>query len=119
VVGGGITVDLHTLDIYGQWSLGRVYPYSTTPGVSFLAGYITSSGNTSFLTSSLLQGGGINTNVTVPTGYIPFVGVTTGINHAYGGVTSSEFGLSFPISAPTVTVNPTSYGFSIDRNKEQ
>lgn len=29
----------------------------------------------------------------------------------------SEIRLSFPISAPTVNVNPTGYGFSI--NKEQ
>ncbi|PKO42230.1 MAG: hypothetical protein CVU29_11965 [Betaproteobacteria bacterium HGW-Betaproteobacteria-22] len=115
IAGGSVAIDMHTLDVYGQWSLGRVYPYSTSPGVSFLAGYMTSQGNTALLTGSFLQGGGISANVTVPTGYVPFLGVTTGVNHSYGGGTSSEIGLSFPVISPSGSVVSLGYGFDLKK----
>lgn len=117
VASGGVSLNMHSLDLYGQWSLGHAYgggnPYPSSPGFSFLAGYITSSGNTSYLTESFLQGGSLATNITVPTVYVPLVGATVGVNHSYGGATATEFGVSFPIIKPTGTISPSGYGFKI------
>jgi hypothetical protein len=116
-ISAGVSLNTHTLDIYGQWSLGHAYgngnPYSISPTFTFLAGYIASPSNTSFLTDSFLQGGGISSSLIIPSGYIPLIGVTTGFNHSYGGATAREFGIAFPIVKPSVSVNPAGYGFKI------
>jgi hypothetical protein len=116
-ISAGVSLNTHTLDLYGQWSLGHAYgninPYSLDWGLSLTAGYIISPVYSSYITDNFLLGGGLASTVTVPTGFIPFTGATLGVNHSYGGLTAAEYGLSFPVTKPSATVSPAGYGFKI------
>src|SRR5690349_5272527 len=53
----GVSIDLHEIDVFGQWSLGRQYPaYTAKPGLTIVAGRITG-GAASGETAEFLKGG--------------------------------------------------------------
>ncbi|WP_343741069.1 polymorphic toxin type 22 domain-containing protein [Herbaspirillum huttiense] len=111
VASGGIAINLHNGDIFGQWSLGRAYPgYTSTPGMSMIFGKIIGTAN-AVSTSDFLKGGGGSASYFYPLPAAPIVGIGGGINHSYGGQTAVEAGLSFP---PGATANPAGYGFDLD-----
>jgi hypothetical protein len=113
VASGGVSINLHNGDVYGQWSLGRSYPaYSLTPNVSVVAGYI-NGGPGAADTNEFLGGGSAQASAFVPTP-VPFLSVGGGVNHSYGGRTAVEIGIS---ALPGGQISPAGYGFELKPNK--
>lgn len=116
IASGGIAINLHDGEIFGQWSLGRSYPgYSATPGASLAFGKIIGGANATS-TSDFLKGGGGSASYFYPLPVAPLIGAGGGINHSYGGSTSVEAGVSIP---PGAAVNPVSYGFDFNKNSSK
>lgn len=115
IASGGLAINLHNGDMFGQWGVGRAYPgYSITPGFSITAGHILG-GNGAESTNDFLKGGGAQGNTFVPP--IPALAILNvggGITHSYGGKTAIEYGVS---TQPGTSVSPLGYGFEL--KKEQ
>ncbi|AIY42069.1 Putative large exoprotein involved in heme utilization or adhesion of ShlA/HecA/FhaA family [Collimonas arenae] len=116
IASGGIAVNLHDGNMYGQWALGKSYPFGYKPGVTFTAGNIIG-GADAYSTGQFLQGAGASAGGFYPFPPLPIVGVGGGVNHSYGGATSTEVGLSFP-AGPGGGVSPVGYGFDLNKKKE-
>ncbi|WP_211467565.1 hemagglutinin repeat-containing protein, partial [Collimonas silvisoli] len=115
IASGGIAVNLHDGSMYGQWALGKSYPPGFKPGVTLTAGNIIG-GADAWSTGQFLQGAGVSAGGFYPFPAIPILGVGGGLNHSYGGQTSTEIGLSFP-PGPGGGVSPVSYGFDLNKQK--
>src|SRR5450830_1919137 len=84
IASGGIAINLHDGEIFGQWSLGRSYPgYSATPGASLTFGKIIGGANAAS-TNDFLKGGGGSASYFYPLPVSPLIGAGGGINHSYG-----------------------------------
>lgn len=108
VAGGGVSVNLHSGEWYGQWALGRAYPaYGLKPSITLTVGKIIG-GNGTADTHSFLTGGSAQAAHFAPVPVAPFIGWGGGLNHSYGGKTAIEAGLSIPWGT---SVAPAGYGF--------
>lgn len=105
IFNGGIAINLHNGDVYGQLSLGRTYPgYSLKLGASVMFGNMIG-GSSAQSTNEFLKGGAAQTAVILPV--TPLVGVGAGLNHSYGGATALEYG----VGTPGLNTSPAGYGF--------
>ncbi|WP_371704076.1 polymorphic toxin type 22 domain-containing protein [Cupriavidus sp. L7L] len=108
IVSGGAAINLHNGDTFGQWAVGRGYPYSAfKPGLTVTFGNIIG-GTGAADTSNFLQGDGGSASAYFPLPAAPIIGVGGGLNHSYGGKTSVEYGISVPRGAGG---SPLGYGF--------
>lgn len=116
IASGGIAVNLHDGSMYGQWALGKSYPFGYKPGATLTAGNIIGGADAS-ATSQFLQGASASAGGFYPLPVFPILGIGGGVNHSYGGATSTEVGLSFP-PGPGGGVSPVGYGFDLNKKKE-
>jgi hypothetical protein len=114
VFSGGNAINLHSGEVYGQWSLGRQYPHpSSKPGFSVVLGDIIGV-NAETETSNFLRGAGWQASAFYPIPNVPIIGAGGGVNHSYGGGTAIEYGLSVP---PGAAVAPFGYGFDPEERR--
>lgn len=113
IASGGVSMNLHNGEMFGQWALGRAYPsYSSTPSVSVVAGRIYD-GGTAQATTEFLKGGSGSASAFYPVPVAPVIGIGGGINYSYGGKAAVEYGLSLPAG---IAVNPAGYKFELKRS---
>ena len=110
IASGGVSINMHNGEIFGQWALGRAYPgYSSKPGVSVVFGDIINGGDAK-VTSDFLKGGSGTASAFYPLPIAPVIGVGGGLNYSYGGKVAVEYGVSLPAGS---AVNPVGYGFEV------
>ena len=113
IASGGFAVNLHSGEMFGQWSLGRSYPgYSVKPGGSLTFGKIVG-GSDAEITNNFLKGANGSATYFYPIPGASFIGAGGGINYSYSGQAAIETGISIPSGA---VVNPVGYGFDINKN---
>jgi hypothetical protein len=111
---GGFSINLFNFNIYGGWSVGRGYsnPGNSPilPGASFVGGSLIGSSSASSV-DNFLSGGSVSASVFLPN--TPLIGLGGGINHAYGGASSIEYG----VGTPGVAITPAGYSSIIKKGK--